>query len=294
MDGWKARWEQARSAGVSSLYGFLSAMALWPVVEAVRQGELAALWALGSVAAGVGGNLLANQIQSWKDEPDAALQLARAAEENEEVRAALDGVLERLEVVSQAQAGLDEADRTWFAGALNREAAQLGSNLTVVTVTGSGAAAVGERAMAVGEGGVGVAGDVRGDLTIIQRPERVDVWTEPAGTDPASLRRRYLAELAAEANRLPWASLDPDYADPSRGESLGLADVYTALDTGRPRLRQVHAGQLPGLRPGPGRTGRAASPLVGAAVTLGSWLVAAAAGHPARVRRWPAHRNPPG
>ena len=42
---------------------------------------------------------------------------------------------------------------------------------------------------------------------------------------------RYLAHLAAEANLLPWASLDPDYADPSRGESLGLADVYIALDT---------------------------------------------------------------
>ena len=231
MEDWKGRWEQARSAGVSSLYGFLSALALWPVVEAVRQGELAALWALGSVAAGVGGNLLANQIQSWKDETGAADQLARAAEESEEVRAALDGVLERLEVVAQAQAGLDEADRAWFTGALNREAAQLGSNLTVVTVTGSGAAAVGKGAMAVGEGAVGVAGDVRGDLTVIQHAELVEVQAEPAADDPASLRRRYLAELAAEANRLPWASLDPDYADPSRGESLGLADVYTALDT---------------------------------------------------------------
>ncbi len=37
MAGWKSRWEKARPAGVSSLYAFLSAMALWPVVEAVRQ-----------------------------------------------------------------------------------------------------------------------------------------------------------------------------------------------------------------------------------------------------------------
>ena len=85
---WRDRWQQARSVGVSSLYAFLSAMALWPVVEAARQGEWAALAALGSVAAGVAGNLLANQIQSWKDEADAARQLAQGVEENAEIRAA--------------------------------------------------------------------------------------------------------------------------------------------------------------------------------------------------------------
>jgi hypothetical protein len=40
-----------------------------------------------------------------------------------------------------------------------------------LTVTGSGAAAVGERAIAVGEGGVGVGGDVYGDITVIRRAE---------------------------------------------------------------------------------------------------------------------------
>ena len=220
MEGWQARWERARTSGVSSLYAFLSAMALWPVVEAYQQGDLAAILALGSVLAGVGGNLLANQIQSWQDETDAARQLARAAQENEEIRAALDAVLEHLQVVAQAQAGLDEAGRDWFLEMLRRDVSGLGSGLTLVTVTAPGAAAVGERAVAAGAGGVAVGGDVHGDVVIGARPQ-----------DPAALRRCYLAELAAEANRLPWASLDPDYADPSRGESLGLADVYTALDT---------------------------------------------------------------
>lgn len=117
-EGWKKRWEQAQSAGVSSLYAFLSAMAIWPVVEALRQGDLGALTALGGVAAGVGSNLLANWMQSWKDETDAAQQLTKATEEDSSIRAASDSVLDRLEVLSLAQAGLDEADRAWFAETL--------------------------------------------------------------------------------------------------------------------------------------------------------------------------------
>jgi len=234
VEGWRDRWEEARSAGVPSLYAFLSAMALWPVVEAARGGEWAALTTLGSVAAGVGGNLLANQVQSWKDERGAALWLAQAAEESEEIRAALDAVLERLEVVAQARAGLDEAGRAWFAGVLREELARLGNlGRYRAVLSGSGAVAQGTGVAAAGEGGVAVAGGVGGDVvhTVIQRAERVEVRTERAGGDLSTLRRRYLAELATDANRLPWASLDPDYADPSRGESLGLADVYVALDT---------------------------------------------------------------
>ena len=109
LEGWKDRWEQAQSAGGPSLYAFLSAVALWPVVEAARQGNWAALTALGSVAAGIGGNLLANQIQFWKDETDAARQLSQEARENQDVRAALDAVMEQLGVMDQARASLDEA-----------------------------------------------------------------------------------------------------------------------------------------------------------------------------------------
>jgi len=256
---------QFQEIGSNLLYGFLSAMALWPVAQAVQGGELAALLALGSVAGGVGANLIANQVQRWQDETDAAEQLSQAAQTDPAVREALDAVLSKLGVIEQIQAGMSDADRVWFQETLRREVAQLGSSLTVVTVTGPGAAAVGERAVAAGAGGVAVGGDVHGDVTvggdvvhgdkvggdkvagdkavvsthvgdvrdstIITAGRDVTYTAGAAGDDPAALHRRYLAELAAEANRLPWASLDPDYADPSRGESLGLADVYTALDT---------------------------------------------------------------
>ncbi|BBO91149.1 SUMF1/EgtB/PvdO family nonheme iron enzyme [Desulfosarcina ovata] len=47
--------------------------------------------------------------------------------------------------------------------------------------------------------------------------------------------RRYLNDLAAETNRLPWGRLSPEQAGPDQGEVLRLADVYTALDTTEPK-----------------------------------------------------------
>jgi formylglycine-generating enzyme required for sulfatase activity/energy-coupling factor transporter ATP-binding protein EcfA2 len=100
-------------------------------------------------------------------------------------------------------------------------------------LTGSGAIAMGPGAVAAGEGGVAVGGNVLGDViqAVVKRLVIEKVEVSIPGPQPETLRQRYLAEVVAETNRLPWVSLDPDYADPNRGESLKLADVYTSLDT---------------------------------------------------------------
>ena len=69
LHGWQARLQHRDT---NSVYAFLSAAALWPVAEAAAASPPAAFTALGGVLAGVGGNLLANKIQTWKDEADAA------------------------------------------------------------------------------------------------------------------------------------------------------------------------------------------------------------------------------
>lgn len=125
--GWKNRWEKARSTGVSSLYAFLSAMTLWPVVEAAQKGDWAALAALGSVAAGIGGDLLADQIRSWKNETDAAKKVAEIAEGKDKIREALDAILEDFDVFSQAGADLESEDRPWFSKTLREELTRLGN-----------------------------------------------------------------------------------------------------------------------------------------------------------------------
>src|SRR5215471_4613675 len=63
---WRLRVEQARPAAV---YSALSAAALWPLVQAAQStGMLPVALALGNVSAGVGSNLLAEQIQRWHDQ----------------------------------------------------------------------------------------------------------------------------------------------------------------------------------------------------------------------------------
>jgi len=152
---------QFQQAAPNLLYGFLSGMTLWPVAEAMRGGDLAGpILALGGIVGNVGANLIANQVQNWKDEADAAEQLSQAAQSDPGVREVLDVLLDKLKVVEQAQAGMSDQDRDWFMETLRREVAQLESSLTVVTVPGSGAAAVGGQATSAGKGGVAVGGDV--------------------------------------------------------------------------------------------------------------------------------------
>jgi hypothetical protein len=107
---WRLRVEQARPAAV---YSTLSAAALWPLVQAAQStGMLPVALALGNVAAGVGGHLIAEQLQRWHDqarlpsEADIATWITTYIITNTDLRQALDTILEHLQVISQARACL--------------------------------------------------------------------------------------------------------------------------------------------------------------------------------------------
>jgi formylglycine-generating enzyme required for sulfatase activity len=217
-----------QQAAPNLLYGFLSAMALWPVAQAVQGGELAALLALGSVAGGVGANLIANQVQSWRDEADAAEQLSQAAQADPDVREVLDALLDELDVIGQAQANMSDQDRAWFLETLRREVAKLGSSLTVITVTGSGAVAMGEQAAAAGEKGVAVIGDVQGDLIA---PGATKVVGAPSAAEQREeALTRYLHNLRRLCNALPLTALAEEEG-PHHRAAITLNRVYIALNT---------------------------------------------------------------
>jgi len=168
------------------VYGALCGLSLWPLVEAARAGQmLPVMMALGSVAAGVGGNLIAEQVQRWKEQADEAQVagwVAERAPADPGLREALDGILERLEAVAQAQAGLSEADRRWFTETLSQEMSQLGNLARFrATLSGPGAIAQGEGAKAVGQGGVLVEGEVHGDVVTGQKSTVFDQRGQQVG-----------------------------------------------------------------------------------------------------------------
>ncbi len=164
---WKPRM---RSTGAKSVYAFVSAAALWPIAYAYQQSDLAAVMTLGGVLAGLGSNLLANQIQSWKDEADAAQKLAAAVEEDEALRAEIDAVLKKLKALDIAKQALPEDERDWFTETLQHELSAWGK---YIVLDGSGAIAIGDNAKAAGErgaiidavtGSVVITGEVLGNV----------------------------------------------------------------------------------------------------------------------------------
>lgn len=144
-----------------SVYAALAGMALWPIAQAAGAGDFAAaLTALAGAAAGVGANLIANQVQSWKDESDAGRSLVQAAAKSAQVRAALDAVLAELGVLQEAQAALAEADQAWFAETLRAELAHLGGSPRLEAQL----VAFDQRGQVVHGPQTNIAGDVQGPV----------------------------------------------------------------------------------------------------------------------------------
>ena len=163
LDGWKQRMQRA---GATSLYHFLSAATLWPVVQAAQGGEWAAIGALGAVVAGVGSNLVASRIQGWKDEADGARQLSSQLANDPQLRKELDAILQAVNTFACAQEALPAADRQWFADTLQAELKQLGNAGTFnIQLSGSGAVAT-HKGVAAGAGGVAIGGDSHGSIII--------------------------------------------------------------------------------------------------------------------------------
>jgi hypothetical protein len=113
VPGWRDKWPAVRTAGASTLYGFLATLTVWPVVEALISGEAssaAAVFAALGIASGLGSNLVANLIEKWAqggDEVQAADELAHLA----------------------AQRDLGAADREWFLVTLRDELRELKRSL---------------------------------------------------------------------------------------------------------------------------------------------------------------------
>lgn len=124
LQDWEPRMQRM---GVKSVYAFLATTVLWPVVEAYKRGDLAALMVLGSVLSGVGSNLVANRIEAWKNKSEAyaANELADALPKDERLHAELREVLKKLDVIALARSSLSEDDRSWFTSTLRKELAKL-------------------------------------------------------------------------------------------------------------------------------------------------------------------------
>lgn len=223
LKGWKPRMQQA---GATSVYAFLSAASLIPVLEAARNGEFAAFAALGALVGNVGTNLLANMIQVWKDESDAARKLEAELQQNESLHQELDLILEKLETLPVAGEDLSTGDKEWFAATLHAELSRLNSSIQI-----------NKRAVYIGR-------DAKGNIIVTGENNKIEIkefiYIEKIeiynGPDPrrlekekaADARKRYLEALKRKCLYLPLTTLG---GTPGMEEDITLDKVYISLNT---------------------------------------------------------------
>jgi formylglycine-generating enzyme required for sulfatase activity len=230
---WRLRFEQARP---SSIYTALCAAALWPLVQAAQsEGIIPIVLSLGNVMVGVGGNLIAEQLQRWHDRANPTSEAEVEAWLQEQVAIStdlcqeLDTLLERLQVIPQASTHLNADDRQWFAQTLRTELTAMGNLARFEAhLTGSGAVAQGDHAWAVGAGGTLIGRDVHGDVIASGGTK---IITQSPPVVPAGLRDAYLSWVMEQVRTVPLAGVDPKSVREETRRDLELAAVYTALMT---------------------------------------------------------------
>ena len=240
LDQWKQKiqeklkgWPQRmKGAGVNSIYAFLGMTAVFPILEAARSGDwLAVSTMAGATAASVGTNLLANVMQNWKDEADAAIQLEKAVESDEGIREEVDLILEKLDVFGQAKCELSDSEKTWFQQTLTDELKKLGNlDKFQAIINGDGVIVKGDRNVVIGPNSI----INQGITNIYLGYSRA----ETSITRGKEARRKYLSyfiirtcEVLTSANLLSMEA----------GVSVMLDDIYIDLDTRTPvEKREIH------------------------------------------------------
>ena len=165
LQGWKGRMDRA---GTNSAYYFLAGVSLLPLVQVVHSGDWSGLAVLGaSVGGAVSTNLLANIVQKSKDKSDAeiAKTLEVEAQSMPELKVELDIMLEKLDVLQEAEKALSDSDRAWFVDFIQRELKNLNSDIHYeAKLSSNSAIAQGTNAKAVGSGGVMIGEGVNGNI----------------------------------------------------------------------------------------------------------------------------------
>jgi hypothetical protein len=229
---WAEHGPRLKTVPIDSAYALLVASAWLPFLAAYAQDPGPATTALVGITAGIGSNLVANVVQRAYDRARGGEQVTDQAQEDGQTRAELDAILSATRALEAAQEALGER---WdeFARQLAQEVAALPGRSSLIVTLGDGTVV----------GGSVVTGDVTvehglfvgRDYTRIQAGTvRIEVPPgEPAAEVQERALRAYLERLAGECDVLHLRGMDPRAADVTRQETMSLAAVYTALDTGR-------------------------------------------------------------
>ncbi len=224
LGNWRQRLTRL---GADSVYLFVSSAALSPLALAIAQQSPALSGELWALLGSLGGNLLANVLQTWRDADDEAAMmrmLQEALEQTPELQQELDAALEKLEVMSLARQQLTEADREWFTAKLQAELAQMGNWPRFKA-----------QVMAIGEGAQAV--QARDQATVVAGDMNINITTQTVASafwdrlptvkqDLRPATSQYLAYLAHKYRYLDFRGMGVSDRVPLR---LPLLQMYVPL-----------------------------------------------------------------
>lgn len=205
-------------------YSTLGMLCLAPLANALANPNMTTMVEAATVLSGLGSNLLAGELQKWKDAPadqrdetlreSLAVSLLAQNENSQQLRKDLDKVLQTLDALSETRKHLPPAEQPDFAAQWQQEVQRIGSQVLIQ--------------------GDWVMGDkVMGDK-IGQQINHHHYATPDPALKYAETRRAYLRWLANEVNRVPLHEVDPQQNNPKADAiQLKLCDVYIGLDTTR-------------------------------------------------------------
>jgi formylglycine-generating enzyme required for sulfatase activity/predicted ATPase len=214
----------------STLYGAIASAAILPVVAAGDPKT-----ALAGLIGGVGANLIANQLETWRarSQDDAAAlakQVSEAAKADTPLRESLDDLLQRIDALAVVIHHTAEAERAATVQQLTRQFARLNSRLNPEQIYVGGdwvtIRDIKDSYVAVGNDIV-IAGPGAhvGDVVYHHHPLPADEAAQTAR------RQAYLQHLYSEARRLSLAGIDRKAASDEGEATIPLDAIYTALLT---------------------------------------------------------------
>ena len=161
-------WLTKRNGLPLMAYTTVAGLSVWPLVEAAAKAGAAGntamlphLYTAGlTVMAGVGGNLIAEQIQRWFDsaqkgepptEESVGAWLAEVVDGDEEVRDQLDHLIETFDTIPTVRNGLPTVEQANFLAQLRADTERLGNSAKFANTISNSQIAIGDNARAAGD-----------------------------------------------------------------------------------------------------------------------------------------------
>jgi formylglycine-generating enzyme required for sulfatase activity len=242
----KTSWKEKAESRLKNLvkqagkpvYATVAGMTLLPLFEKALSsgGYFSALHPLLTILSGLGTNLIAAEIEKWKDsnkkfsETDIIQWIENTAAHNDQLRNEIDEILIKLDAIPTVQKNLNPTDKQWFISTLENQLKKMGNYDRFKQIIIKGDMVQGDKVQLKQEGNLIVQGDFNQFITTEKKQPAISEQEQKTN----NLEIAYLNHLLRESGHMSLAGIDKKAASDAEIR-LNIGAVYTALLTRTPQ-----------------------------------------------------------